>query len=314
MTLVQYSFNVAVAVLSTAGIFGNIIVVLILVYYKNLRKKMTTTLILNQSVVDLTCSVFLLITYSYEAESPLQVYTSIGDGLVCLLLDAKYLVFCSLNASNLCLVVITLERYLMIVHPIMHRNWITKPRLVAMATCAWVLGFAWNTGPTIPFVYVKDGRCVLFRWPDRKLQSTFGVVYSTGTFLVPVFFFIVAYSHMLIVLSKRVTQVAGETNTNKLSNAQVNVTKTMVVVTAVFLVCWTPNQIYYLLFNLGFNLRLGSPEWLVTQYLCFINCCCNPFIYAFKYDGVRSVLRKKMNNFRGQIHPGNDSTLHTASS
>ena len=291
----RYYFHVAVTLLSIVGISGNSIVVLVLVFHRHLRKKLTTVLILNQSVVDLTCSVLLLITYAYEAESPIKKYLTHADKVACLLLDAKLLLFCSLNASNLCLVVITMERYLMIVHPIKHRNWITKMRLVAMATAGWLLGWIWNAAPTIPYVWIAKRKCIAFRWPDKELQSTFGVVYTVGTFLLPVFFIVFAYSHMLIVLRKRSSQVGDVTNNvKKLSSAQMNLTKTMVVVTVVFLLCWTPNQIYYLLYNLGFKLRLGSPSWLVTQYLCFINCCFNPFVYAYKYEGVKAVLKKKL--------------------
>ncbi|ELT89587.1 hypothetical protein CAPTEDRAFT_195407 [Capitella teleta] len=127
----------------------------------------------------------------------------------------------------------------------------------------------------------------------------FGITYVTATFFAPMFFFALAYSHMGWVLRKRAVQLGIEPNAaapsgdqkTKLTKSQVNVTKTMVMITSAFAICWTPNQVYYLMYNLGYDLNFTSVGYLITMFMSFINSCINPCIYAFKLEAFRHGIR-----------------------
>jgi hypothetical protein len=84
---------------------------------------------------------------------------------------------------------------------------------------------------------------------------------------------------------------------NNKQRAQRNLTKTLVLVVAGFVACWSPNQWYYLLHNLGLSLPMGGPIYDLTTALVCVNCCVNCFIYTANYDefraGVASLLGTK---------------------
>ncbi|ELU02678.1 hypothetical protein CAPTEDRAFT_199652 [Capitella teleta] len=289
-------FYLAVVLLGGVGFTGNSVVLWLLVSTKQLCKRLTTTLLINQSAVDLVSSVVLSVTYVYAMYPP-TTYTSWLESLGCMLFDAKLFVFCTLNSSTFCLVLITLERYLMIVFPVRHRVWMERRKLVAMSTVAWIWGFFCNTIITVPFVWTEDRVCYLFIWPQKSLQNIVAVIYYICVFLAPACFFIYAYGHILWIISRRKHQIQPISNASqkKISSAQVNMTKTCVLVTLAFLLCWTPNQTYFMLFQIGYDLEYGGMFWLITQYLCFVNSCINPFIYAFKHAGIRAAIKTKFN-------------------
>jgi hypothetical protein len=140
---------------------------------------------------------------------------------------------------------------MMIVTPIFHRNHFTRSRAIAMVAVAWLAGYLWNTPPTLISTSVQpNGECIAFVWEDVQAQMDFGIAYVVATFLAPMLFFAVAYSHMGFVLRKRAVQLGVEPKaTNeagkktKLTKAQVNMTKTMVLVTTAFAVCPTKSTI-----------------------------------------------------------------------
>ena len=72
-----------------------------------------------------------------------------------------------------------------------------------------------------------------------------------------------------------------------------NVIKTMVTITVLFIVCWMPNTVYYFAVTLNDSLR-NDNFYLVSVFLAFFNICLNPFIYAGQYD----VIRRRLNGVR----------------
>lgn len=75
---------------------------------------------------------------------------------------------------------------------------------------------------------------------------------------------------------------------NNKQRAQRNLTKTLVLVVVGFVVCWSPNQCYYLLHNLGLPLTMGGPIYELTTALVCANCCINCFIYIANYEEFRA--------------------------
>lgn len=288
-----FAYRLCVCLVGLLGVVGNGLVFFIMVSNEKLRKLLTSTLIANQALVDMVCGLTLLLTYGYKS-APLRNYGIYGREVLCFLLHDELLLFCALNASTFCLVVVTLERYLMIAAPIFHRNYFTKKLAITLAFIAWLAGFLWNGIPTgVTTLVSKSGECILYNYSSYNVQTIFGYVYTVATFFAPMIMFAVAYCHMLIILRRKVRQVSNNANTKKdnMNKAQINLTKTMVFVTVGFAVCWTPNQIIYMLFNAGILTDYGGAGYTLTLFLAFMNCCINPFIYAAKYEGFRLALK-----------------------
>jgi pilus assembly protein TadC len=68
---------------------------------------------------------------------------------------------------------------------------------------------------------------------------------------------------------------------------QMNVIKTTIVISVLFVVCWLPFDVYTLLLSILPDLTFMSDTYYALMFLAFLNICMNPFIYAARYDVIR---------------------------
>lgn len=86
---------------------------------------------------------------------------------------------------------------------------------------------------------------------------------------------------------------------HSLIHARDNVLKTSTWIAAAFIVCWTMNQVYYFLFNLGLSVvNFNHPFYHITVIMVLLQCCFNPIIYCAKLDcfhkGVRHLIVNRL--------------------
>ena len=87
------------------------------------------------------------------------------------------------------------------------------------------------------------------------------------------------------ILTRRIdTNLQGNnTQTEKFHLARKNTIKTFLLVGLCFVICWSNNSVYYLMYNLGYKADWNSTYLHFTVLMIFLNCTVNPFIYLFKY-------------------------------
>ena len=102
------------------GTVANGTVLLAMLVSFQLRNKIVNLLLVNQVTLDLLSCTFLVITYALKL--PNIYMTGTWGYWFCLLIASEALMWCFLNASILNLVVITIERYIKIVHLVWHKN------------------------------------------------------------------------------------------------------------------------------------------------------------------------------------------------
>ncbi|XP_072047192.1 allatostatin-A receptor-like [Amphiura filiformis] len=219
-------------------------------------------------------------------------------------------IFALLVASTFSLVVLTLERYMAIIFPFHYITLFTRKKTVIFVCCIWVLAFAYALTDSMRF-YMEDNACM-----TRKIQWIIGkgIISFCVQYCMPISVMLFAYGHnnIMFVLSKkqsgidtpldqrssnarninRSTNTHPETLQESLKRARRNVLKTLLLVFVAFVVCWTPNQFFFLFYNLGFNLTLGSPANTVTVIMAQSNSAVNFFVYGFKYKQFRRGIRK----------------------
>lgn len=72
--------------------------------------------------------------------------------------------------------------------------------------------------------------------------------------------------------------------------ARANVIKTLATVFLFFVLCWSWNQTYYLMYYLGYPyVDFTSDFYNFTVVMVFFNCCVNPVIYSIRYEQVRPI-------------------------
>jgi len=64
----------------------------------------------------------------------------------------------------------------------------------------------------------------------------------------------------------------------------------MIIISAFYVITWTPNYVYYLIANVDPNVTLVEGEYYVTVFIAFFYISANPFIYATGFDPVKRVL------------------------
>jgi len=152
----------------------------------------------------------------------------------------------------------------------------------------------------------------------KHTRSLSGVSWYLLTTLVVIFVY--CYAHILMVVRRQARvmhghqqqQQAGSATTQASSSQhkmQASVTKTAIFLTLFFVLCWTPNNVYYILRQLVPAVSFNFPVYAVTLFLGLLNVCGNPFIYAANYDVIKMKLKKIVG--RGQVLPSLQDTPHT---
>ena len=77
-----------------------------------------------------------------------------------------------------------------------------------------------------------------------------------------------------------------------MSTAARNVIKTMLTISTVFVLCWTPNTIYSILYSARSDIPLSGPIYAFTVYAVFGNAIVNPFIYSVQYAPFQNQVKK----------------------
>ncbi len=79
---------------------------------------------------------------------------------------------------------------------------------------------------------------------------------------------------------------------NRWMIARKNTIKTLALVAACFIICWSWNQIYYFMFNLGITLDFSSDFFHFTVIMVSCNPCINPFIYMIQYSKFKMAAKQ----------------------
>src|SRR6218665_2489938 len=290
------------------GVFGSFMngVVLNILLSKELRSKASYLLIINQVGLDFLSCLFLLPCYIIKVH---RIYMAGNWGkFVCIVFYSDASVY-SLQAGSITnLVLIAAERYLKIVHAVFHRTYFRRWMAFAGLAFSWIpVVFA-----NIVYVWVSevvDGVCYpYYNWPNRDSYLTYGGFVMAWEFVIPLIMFVYLYGRILF-LGRRRNQMLSENHANQAratslqTNAhrsQMNITATMIIVSSVFVLCWFPNQLFYLLTFVDITYSVEE-VYYATVFLIFLNVCMNPLIYAAKHEEVKSRLKKW---FKTKVHVG----------
>ena len=169
-------------------------------------------------------------------------------------------------------------------------------------------------GPLLHFCFIiplgnitADQTCNLYSGPNKMVSQIVGLCSVIIQYFFPLGVFIFCYSRMAWLLHRRVGHASEsggqQTRNESMARARSNVFKTMALVSLMFVHCWTMNQMYWFLFNLGVNVTTNSDFYNSTLAMIFINCCTNPIIYIIKYESFQKGILHVLSC--NKIHPTN---------
>ncbi len=227
------------------------------------------------------------------------------------------------------LIILTVERYIEIVHPIFHKISMGPMQIYIAMVCSWLIGFGYNLFLTGLTSGVNEcGECQLMtNWPSELASGAAGVLTFVLQFVLPLVLMVICYSKIAWKLKSRPrpggtaatngvnnndADGASNPKTDMMSRARRNVIKTVFIVCMCFVACWIGNQVFFLLYNIGYEVSFTSWFYHFTVYAAFINCCINPFIYIAQLNAFRNQARKLLGCPQGRV--GTDSsTVNTVS-
>lgn len=292
--------------LALVGLFGNVIVIIVYTR-KNRLKSATNMFIMALAVADTISSLTLI---------PLPKAGTVPDSglgqFYCKVVSSNVILWISIVASIFTLTTISVERYFAVVFPITYRNFFSKSRPKLVILVIWVSSFIINSFSY--FVTYRDpdtGGCkVDFR--TRFLQAFIGSALFLLEYFIPMVIMITTQLITINRLRQQAKPVGGashpggkERENAFMVKARRKVIKMLFLVIITFILCWSPDQVAFLVFNLGYvePQYLGGNLYQMFIALAYTNSCANPLIYTASNPQFRDALRQLLNIRKRRIFP-----------
>lgn len=184
-----------------------------------------------------------------------------------------------------------MERWFAVFRPLRYRTTFRPQKVQKYLLAVWISSFVVNSTHIIETKYTLHGdnttrRCTFHtRVAGMEARAVIGVVEICIKFLIPATILLVSFTRLYRFLK----DTALLTTTRRSSYlALTRVTHMAAITSLVMLLCWFPNQLFYLLFKLSVVL-LNTPWHRATVILCMFNSCLNPCIFLLS----NKIYRKK---------------------
>nr|XP_043904400.1 trace amine-associated receptor 4-like [Solea senegalensis] len=268
--------------LSVLIMFGNLLVIISIVYFKQLHTP-TNFLMLSLAVADLLVGILVV---------PFSIIIVVSSYwrfhyVLCKVRGSLDVILCNSSIWNLCF--ISVDRYYAVCQPLRYRTRITVRVVGIMILVSWTIATLNAVIFTIqaPDKGPKIRKCVLFQ---HKAQSTM-TVGGFFAFGFPAIIMSSIYLKILTVAQKQARSIQSMAKSGAtVSKTERKATKTLAIVMGIFLLSWTP---FFL--SIGFNplSNYVIPVNAVQSFkwLGWSNSMLNPFVYAFFYSWFRSAFR-----------------------
>ncbi|XP_007528130.1 somatostatin receptor type 5 [Erinaceus europaeus] len=266
------------------GLGGNTLVIYVVLRHAKM-KTVTNIYILNLAVAD----VLFMLGLPFLATQYAVSYWPFGSFLCRLVTTLDGI---NQFTSIFCLTVMSVDRYLAVVHPVRGARW-RRPQVARTASAAvWAFSLLMSL-PLAVFADVQEGlgTCNL-AWPEPVgLWSTVFIVYTAVLgFFGPLLVICLCYLLLLV----RVKASGVRVGARRRRRSERKATRMVVVVVLVFAGCWLP----FFVVNIV-NLAVVLPEepvstgaYFFVVILSYANSCANPVLYAFLSDNFRQSFRK----------------------
>ncbi|XP_062124596.1 allatostatin-A receptor isoform X1 [Drosophila sulfurigaster albostrigata] len=295
-SVIRWVVPICFGIIAITGFLGNLLVILVVVLNKNMHST-TNLLIVNLAAADL---MFVIFCVPFTGIDYVTMNWPFGT-LWCR--TVQYLIVVTAYASIYTLVLMSVDRFLAVVHPIRSRmlrtEHITKIAIFTLwavvLTISMPVTFAHdivtlhdnNTNITMAFCRFTDN--------DWLHVSTYQVTFFTTSYLLPLMIISGLYVRMIMRLWR---QGSGVRMSKESQRGRKRVTRLVVVVVIAFASLWLPVQLYMLLRALEvytsttmFTVILQ----VIAHTMAYTSSCINPLLYAFLSDNFRKAFYKAIN-------------------
>lgn len=279
-TVSAFFLCAVVVFLSPLIICGNLLVIISIVYFKQLHTP-TNYLLLSLAVADLLVGALVL---------PFSAILSLNScwylsHLLCELRNLFDFLLCASSILHLCF--ISVDRYYAVCEPLTYATKMNVRVTVTMIVLSWTPAALLGIGITFRGLKMNNSvwKCDIFK---TTKESSIGPVFA---FYIPAIIILTIYLKILVVAKKQACSIQ---NTIKLGSAvskmERKASKTLALVVGVFLICWTPFFFLKYFYHMK-NCTIPVIVVEVFKWLGWSNSMLNPFVYAFFYSWFRSAFK-----------------------
>ncbi|XP_078273725.1 somatostatin receptor type 5-like [Rhinoraja longicauda] len=276
--------SVVYFIVCVIGLSGNTLVIYVIVRHAKM-KTVTNIYILNLAVAD---ELFMLGLPFIATQNALS-YWPFGSIMCRLVLTIDGI---NQFTSIFCLTVMSVDRYLAVVHPIRSTKW-RRPQIAKIVNASvWGLSII----VVLPIIIYSNLQTTIntcnIDWPEPKAAWSVAFIIYTAVlgFFGPLLIICLCYL-MIIIKVKSSSVRVGST---KRRRCEKRATRMVVIIVAVFVICWFP---FYVLNIINIIFTLPEEPVYVGLYfslvvLSYANSCANPVLYGFLSDNFKKSFQK----------------------
>ncbi|XP_019383220.1 PREDICTED: mu-type opioid receptor isoform X2 [Gavialis gangeticus] len=274
------------SVVCVVGLFGNFLVMYVIIRYTKM-KTATNIYIFNLALADALATS----TLPFQSVNYLMGTWPFGTILCKIVISIDYY---NMFTSIFTLCTMSVDRYIAVCHPVKALDFRTPRNAKIVNVCNWILSSA--IGLPVMFMATTKYRqgsidCTLtFSHPSWYWENLLKICVFIFAFIMPVLIITVCYGLMILRL-KSVRMLSGSKEKDR--NLR-RITRMVLVVVAVFIVCWTPIHIYVIikaLINIP-ETTFQTVSWHFCIALGYTNSCLNPVLYAFLDENFKRCFRE----------------------
>ncbi|KAL9957241.1 hypothetical protein ACROYT_G038853 [Oculina patagonica] len=304
------AITTVLSVLVIVDIVGNSVVCAIIKRNRDMRTPINYLLV-NVAVADITYAAFIVpgiyfkLTLTHHPDGPTGT-------ILCKLLTGGIFAWVGSVSSFITLVAIAIERYYAVMYPHGNKWKLTKRKLKVIIPGSWIFALMF----TSPEFFVRDilktksGNFCMLIYPDDWMGKAYSVAWLV----------VVNLSLLLMVglYSRTVYTLWFKRNAdNQLTNQQKGVVRVrkrvtimVVIVTAIFGICWGANTLVYVLKYVADFQNIGPVPLAIVNTMVLFNSAINPFVYALLNQQFREKMKGMIcctDSSAPRVHPTPDA-------
>ena len=295
------------ACIATLAFSGNLLVVFLFIRNRGWLKKAHSILILMLAITDILTAISILCVPLFIHESDVYAVpeNEFLRELYCRVVWSHYIVFSlAVTSVYLCLS-LAIERWLAINKPLFYKQHMNSKRAVCLlAVIPWITGFVfdssaivWTTGVVLP------NGTTSCQWKSDTSEwathVTIAIASFCGKILIPGILVLLAYVQILVKIKGILKPLSVHRQNSNQRSERFNfkrVTLMSGLASLALLICWLPDQFYFMLFQMGY-LEIHPVLSSCLTALAFSSSCWNPIIYCFSNPQYRDGFKSELSSF-----------------